>query len=402
MKTEIINVSTDGTVKPEIDHIPESRLQEYRAKSLLPHSQNDRATLPRFLRRMDSEKAKRVLEKYDVRPTRNYRYKGLYGSAFVQRDKNGVVRNIKEVAYKPDGRRVREGEDCQVWDGRGRRYISNFGGYDGSDIPTARLRAKAIMWDSTYTGRQCFFGEDQLSKEPDKPVIASESEKSALIGAMFHPEFVWIATGGKYGCRWYDPEVFEPLRGREVILCPDLGAEDEWQSGAEAMAAEGINVWMFNLKNTGFVTEDDRVNGLDIADYLVRAWELEHPELAAEEELEEPTHIHTSTVKQASVPTIIERLSKLAPAPTPAPAPTATPSEPSATPAPSAPSEPSVEETYHIDSIPDTPSKYRSIKEPVSPTASPLWDNPTSGTSNASDGQSVGYDEYKIDLSDLD
>ena len=387
--TEIMNVSLNGTVKPEIDHITESRNKENSARSLLPHSHNDRAALPRFLRRMDPEKAKRILEKYDVRPTRNYRYKGLYGTAFVQRDKNGVVRNIKEVAYGPDGRRVRDGTECQVWDGRGQRYISNIGGYDGADIPTARLRAKAIMWDYSYTGRQCFFGEDQLAKESDKPVMITESEKSALIGAMFHPEFVWIATGGKYGCRWYDPVVFEPLKGRKVYLCPDLGAEEEWQSGAEAMAAEGIDVWMFSLEKAGFVTEEDRVNGLDIADYLVRAWELEHPELAAEEEPEEPTYTHTSTVKQASVPAILERLSKLAPA---------TPATPA----------PSLEETYSIDLTEidkEKSRKFLSLEDKDTSTAAPvatqpIWNTPPNGTDGGPGGQSLEA-EFDIDLSHI-
>ena len=42
------------------------------------------------------------------------------------------------------------------------------------------------------------------------------------------PEFIWLATGGMHGC--FKSDVVSALKGRSVMLCPDLGAKDVWES----------------------------------------------------------------------------------------------------------------------------------------------------------------------------
>jgi hypothetical protein len=303
--TDIQRVTSSGEAKPEIDHIPEAQLKKFADTNHLPRSQNHKGALQTFLYGIDRERATEVLEEYDVRLTKSYRYGAYYGAVFIQRDIGGKVRNVKEMAYKPDGHRIRDGEDCYVWDRRRRTYVSSREGYDGGDLPTTKLLAKLIMWNYQYVGRQCFFGEHLLNQHLDKPVMVVESEKSALIGAITNPEYLWIATGGKYGCGLYNPEVYKVLKEREVILCPDLGAEEDWQNNAELLAADGIDVSVLCLEDMTNVTEDDRMQGLDIADYLLRAWRLEHPEQPQEEPAPAPT------VKRASAPTIAATLSKL-------------------------------------------------------------------------------------------
>lgn len=74
--------------------------------------------------------------------------------------------------------------------------------------------------------KQCFFGEHLLSKNPTKSVAIVESEKSALIAAHYMPDFIWLATGGMHGC--FKADVISILKGRSIMLCPDLGAKEVW------------------------------------------------------------------------------------------------------------------------------------------------------------------------------
>lgn len=41
------------------------------------------------------------------------------------------------------------------------------------------------------------------------------------------PEYVWLATGGKQN---FKAEKCECLKGRKVILYPDLGAFEDWKT----------------------------------------------------------------------------------------------------------------------------------------------------------------------------
>jgi len=60
----------------------------------------------------------------------------------------------------------------------------------------------------------------------------------------------------------------KPLRGREVILFPDLGAEESWATKILTLRKHGINCSISSLK--GIASEEDVANGYDIADYLLR------------------------------------------------------------------------------------------------------------------------------------
>ena len=42
---------------------------------------------------------------------------------------------------------------------------------------------------------QCLFGEHLLQQHPNAIVVLVEAEKTAVIGAGFVPEFVWVTTG---------------------------------------------------------------------------------------------------------------------------------------------------------------------------------------------------------------
>lgn len=76
---------------------------------------------------------------------------------------------------------------------------------------------------------QCFYGEHLLQKEPDKPVAIVESEKSAIIASFYFPQCIWLSCGSKNGLNFTK---CQSLKGRDVILIPDLDATKEWQEKA--------------------------------------------------------------------------------------------------------------------------------------------------------------------------
>ena len=71
-----------------------------------------------------------------------------------------------------------------------------------------------------YNLQQCFFGEHLLHLYPGLPVAIVESEKTAIVASIYFPQFIWIAAGGKNGCRWTSKEVWKVLMSRKVVLWP--------------------------------------------------------------------------------------------------------------------------------------------------------------------------------------
>ncbi len=104
---------------------------------------------------------------------------------------------------------------------------------------------------------QCLYGL-HLIKE-GKPIAIVESEKSAIIANLTIPEYTWLATGGKGNFR-----LMEAVKGRDVTLFPDLGAFDDWSKHASNFGFKISDL----LEQTA--TDEERKNGLDIADYVIK------------------------------------------------------------------------------------------------------------------------------------
>ena len=136
----------------------------------------------------------------------------------------------------------------------------------------AFFAGKKILGNYEANFCQCFFGEFllSLSKTSDWLIAIVESEKTAVIASMFFPKYIWLATGGKHGCKWTEKSVCSVLRGRKVILFPDLGAYDTWKEKGQILASVAqCNVVVSDILERN-ACDDDRINGLDIADYLLR------------------------------------------------------------------------------------------------------------------------------------
>ncbi|SDB80939.1 DUF6371 domain-containing protein [Williamwhitmania taraxaci] len=139
----------------------------------------------------------------------------------------------------------------------------------------------AVMGLKGFNLSQCLFGEHLLGLEEnrEKGVAIVESEKTAIIASRFIDSVVWLATGGLELLNpATNPAKFKPLIGRQVILYPDLSlpnsfngdtAFKSWTRKAEFLRFMGVKVTVSELLEN-VATDEERENGFDIADYLIR------------------------------------------------------------------------------------------------------------------------------------
>ena len=80
------------------------------------------------------------------------------------------------------------------------------------------------------------------------------------------PDVLWIATGGKNGC--FNERAASVLAGRDVVLMTDLGATQEWQARLPMLDKVCRSVSVNDILET-MATEEQRSQGLDIADFLL-------------------------------------------------------------------------------------------------------------------------------------
>lgn len=90
-----------------------------------------------------------------------------------------------------------------------------------------------------------YFGTHLLPLYPGKRVAIVESEKTAIVGALTFPQYIWIATGSKGNLAPHSDgsprQEWEPLRGRTLHLFPDADGVSAWSSHASAMKAQGYD-----------------------------------------------------------------------------------------------------------------------------------------------------------------
>lgn len=175
---------------------------------------------------------------------------------FWQVDINGKVRTGKIMQYDPaTGKRVHNASGAIDW------------------VHNKLKRAGTVPQD--FNLRQCYFGEHLLSSQPDSTIAIVESEKTAVIASVLMPQYIWIAAGNINGLTL---DKSSALRGRSVILFPDLSKElptrptafAQWnRRAAEIRRVYGCKVVVSDILER-IATDEEKENGLDIADYLIR------------------------------------------------------------------------------------------------------------------------------------
>ncbi len=112
--------------------------------------------------------------------------------------------------------------------------------------------------------KQCFFGE-HLLHEKHKPVAIVESEKTAIIASIYLPNFIWLAVGSLTNL---NKEKCNILKGRSVILFPDLNGFEKWSVKAKEFSHIANFIVSDLLERKA--NNEEKEQGLDLADYLTR------------------------------------------------------------------------------------------------------------------------------------
>ena len=110
---------------------------------------------------------------------------------------------------------------------------------------------------------QCLFGEHLLPHHPDKTVALVESEKTAIICSAMMPQYLWLATGGKSGLT---SERLNSLKGRKIIVFPDIDAFKDWQQKIFTFPHLDIRISRLLEDNA---TPADRAAHIDLADWII-------------------------------------------------------------------------------------------------------------------------------------
>lgn len=166
-------------------------------------------------------------------------------TVFWQVDKIGRIRTGKIILYnETTGKRIKK---CTTW-------------------------VHSILKLIDFELKQCLFGE-HLLKDVSKPVAIVESEKTAIIANIYLPRFIWLATGGLSSLT---VEKCKVLSGRNVVLFPDVKGFDKWNEKMKEISKQmpGTRFNISDLLETN-ATDEEREQGCDIADYLIKFdWKL--------------------------------------------------------------------------------------------------------------------------------
>lgn len=140
--------------------------------------------------------------------------------------------------------------------------------YDSATGKRIKVPYERIQWVHKVTKakdfnlKQCLFGEHLLFSNK-LPVAVVESEKTAIIASAYLPQFTWVAAGNKQGLGIEKCKTLK-ANSETVILYPDLNAFNDWTDKARLY---GFKVSDLLEKKA---TEQEKENGLDLADYLIR------------------------------------------------------------------------------------------------------------------------------------
>ena len=127
------------------------------------------------------------------------------------------------------------------------------------------------------------FGEHLLSKYPYNPIALVEAPKTAIYGTLYFgfPEqptnLLWLAV---YNLSSLNLNKCKALKGRNVYLFPDLSKDGKafelWSNKRNRYKSDyRVHTFTFRTYWNSLAPEQDREQGKDIADYLIKQdWRL--------------------------------------------------------------------------------------------------------------------------------
>ena len=175
---------------------------------------------------------------------------------FWQVDELGQVHTGKTMLYEADGHRNKE-----KWPNGKDKNPPNW-------IHTACF--KANLFDPMEVEvRTCYFGQHLLKVCPTATVNIVESEKTALLCAIYFGDMrnnIWVACGGK---RFFNKENLMPFikEKRLINLYPDKDGFEEWKQKKQEIGYKFLRIDTTIVRK--YWREEDGEKA-DIADILVR------------------------------------------------------------------------------------------------------------------------------------
>lgn len=125
--------------------------------------------------------------------------------------------------------------------------------------------AHSLLKLKDFNLKQVLYGEHLLNRFPEKVVCIVESEKTAIIMAIKHPTYIWLATSGKNGFTF---DKLKVLINRKVVVFPDSDAFQEWNEKAKLISKQ-INIQLIVSSFVmNFTIAMDQKNGFDLADLI--------------------------------------------------------------------------------------------------------------------------------------
>lgn len=209
--------------------------------SLCDRSKGKQSNFIEWLSRIfNAEQIDKLIDEYAIGYTKNRRV------IFWQIDTQGNIRTGKVMQYDlRTGRRTKGPGSCN--------WIHSM------------LKERGEL-DNGFDLRQCLFGEHLFAKYPERTIAVVESYKSACVGALVMPNFIWTSADSMSGLT---TKRCQSLKGRNVIFFPDLGkGHKEWSEAIPNLATEiGFSYSISHLLER-IATPEQRANGYDIADYI--------------------------------------------------------------------------------------------------------------------------------------
>lgn len=142
---------------------------------------------------------------------------------------------------------------------------------DGHRIKDADSRATLYTFKPEQN-KGAYFGTHLLPLYSSYPIALVESEKTALIGTLFYPCYLWIAVGG---ASFFDPTSQEQrvkldaLRGHVIHIFPDADHMEDWRAKAGVLKTYGFDARLRDEVLSLFPSNC----GVDIGDIIL--WEME-------------------------------------------------------------------------------------------------------------------------------
>lgn len=142
--------------------------------------------------------------------------------------------------------------------------------YPISDHHRIKGNGKSMDWNKGEYVAGAYFGTHLLPLYPGKRVALVESEKTAIVGTLFAPQYVWIAVQGMQFFKPYSEATRDKcdcMRDRTIHIFPDSDGLVKWREAADYLAGIGFNV-MFRDEVIGRFTPESKT---DIADVIINA-----------------------------------------------------------------------------------------------------------------------------------